>query len=262
MSTVLKAVQELDRRGAPLTAADIQADDARRGASMALAGGALLLVLVGAVMARRVLREDSPPTIVAAPAAVAVAAPARVAGRAPQLPAASVIQAPSEVPSTVGASAGAVAVRPAEVAALPWGRIESPDADARPDAASAPRPDALVPQPKRVAVRRSPREIDERQSPRDIDAPPAPREIAVRPGPREISAPARPTSSGVPPIDVRAIVFADEVSARKVVLRIGNGPSVTLRQGESSDGIDVQVITENSVYMRHNGNIFSVGIGH
>jgi hypothetical protein len=258
VSTVLKAVQELDRGGAPLTAADIQASDGRRTATVALAtGGALLVALVGVVVARRALHPDRTSGPVAAPVVASRAAvapvtdpvvespPETLAERPPQAVGARLQQRAAEPAVRVAASAPAVAVRPAPVAALPWARIDAPSVDAHALAAHdddeapavrAPRP-APAPEPKRVAAR--------------------------APAPMVDAAPARAassSSSGVPPIDVRAIVFSEDISARKVVLRIGNAPSVTLRQGESSDGIDVQIITERSVYLRHNGNIFSVAM--
>lgn len=68
------------------------------------------------------------------------------------------------------------------------------------------------------------------------------------------------TGRGVPRVQVRAIVSGADPNGRRVVLRIGGGPSVTLHEGESSDGVDVQFITANTVYLRHHGNIFTVGI--
>jgi hypothetical protein len=266
MSTVLKAVQQLDGRGAPLTAADLQAVEGRRRASVSLAAAALLVVLTGVLVARRMGHEEPPPTVVRVP----VAAPEAVAP--PPAPVARVMLAPSDVSPPIGASAAMVAVRRAEVAAPPWGRIESPDGAPGPEVAPAARRAVPASEPKRVAARPAPaRELearrarpglDARHAPPDVDAREAAPAMAARSAPREIDAPARPTSSGVPPIDVVAIIFSEEASARKAVLRIDGHSPVTLRQGESSHGIDLQIITERSVYMRHNGNIFSVPLGH
>jgi hypothetical protein len=168
--------------------------------------------------------------------------PARVGG--------TVISAPSGVPSAENA------VRPAAAAALPWGRIEEPDGDRRAD---PPMPGSgLPPEPKRVASRSGPSAVETRTATARVDVP----SRAIDAPSRSTAAPSRPTTSGIPPVDALAIVFRDDVAGRKAVLRIDGAPPVTLRQGESRDGVDVQVITEDAVYLRHHGEIFSVRVGH
>lgn len=84
----------------------------------------------------------------------------------------------------------------------------------------------------------------------------------MSPPPAVIEAPAQeaPTGLGLPRVQVRAIVSGSDPNGRRAVLSIGGGPSVTLHEGESSGGVDVQFITERTVYLRHRGNIFTVGM--
>jgi hypothetical protein len=58
-----------------------------------------------------------------------------------------------------------------------------------------------------------------------------------------------------PGVEVRAITYEPE-GDRRVTLRIAGQPSVTLREGESAHGIDVQLIMPDAVYLRRGGNIF------
>lgn len=251
MSTVLKAVQELDRRAVPLTSPELPAGDRPRIATWAIALVALGLVTAVGVVGRRTLDNARAPhetltvpvPIVVAAAPVVVAPPSAVA----PLPAVAAPAAAGVVPSDLAmrsATDGAVSdvtSRSRADAAAPWGRVESPPAE----------PSVSV-EARTHPRRRPPAERDDVRS-AAVSPPPAVREAPLRDA---------PTGLGLPRVQVRAIVSGSDTTGRRAVLSIGGGPSVTLHEGESSDGVDVQFITERTVYLRHRGNIFTVGMDH
>lgn len=332
-STVLKAVQEIERRGAAratgVDAVHVVAE-ARRAWSIAVAAGvAVVGVALATVALVRSHRVDAPsPTRVAAPAGPAVAAaratapaPAAVAARVAAPPPVAQAAAPPPVlahaPAPVAQDAApppvvahAAAPAPVAQAAAPppvAARIApaaAPAPVAAPAAAAvaarvAPAPAtsvaALAPLPAPVAavaedepprgqvvanlasddVRTAPPAVAKR---RDVE--PRPALAAVAPAARKsrpargredvdeeteapIEAPANEpitTSRGsLPRVDVRAIAYSQQPGARSVTLRIGGGAPVTLHEGESLRGVDVQLIMPNSVYLRHGGSIFALG---
>jgi len=58
---------------------------------------------------------------------------------------------------------------------------------------------------------------------------------------------------------VRSIGYATAPERRTATLTIDGAP-VTLRQGESASGFEVQLILRESVYLRHGGDVFAVGV--
>jgi hypothetical protein len=54
-----------------------------------------------------------------------------------------------------------------------------------------------------------------------------------------------------------SIAYSANVSARSAALRIG-GQAMTLHQGDSARGVEVQLILPNSVYLRRGRDIFAV----
>jgi hypothetical protein len=76
--------------------------------------------------------------------------------------------------------------------------------------------------------------------------------------PREAVSPA--TMGGTPRVRVSSISYTRQLNARSATVRINGGPAVTLREGESEAGVEVQLILEDAVYLRHGGNVFAVGL--
>lgn len=70
---------------------------------------------------------------------------------------------------------------------------------------------------------------------------------------------ARP--AGEPLVQIAAIGYSPVAEQRVVTLRVNGGPATTLHEGESADGVDVQLIMPGSVYVRHAGQIFAVDVG-
>jgi hypothetical protein len=167
-------------------------------------------------------------------------------------PAAPVVEAASapEVPSR---PAAAPAREHAAVDEAPWGRVENGAAIATAEPAALPQVATREPLPRALPPTRAPIYTD--------DAGPR-REAALRPSRQE--APAAPReqraaveSSGGSQVEVMSIGYAADVSARTASLRISGQP-VTLHQGDSARGIEVQLILPHSVYLRRGRDIFAV----
>jgi len=106
-------------------------------------------------------------------------------------------------------------------------------------------------------------------------APPAPPEAvpgassqgavqAVTPAPGAASSGVDPGSvadSGLEHvIRVQAVAYAPAPEKRSATLAIDGAPGVTLRQGESARGIEVQLILRDQVYLRYGGDVFAAGV--
>lgn len=257
MSTVLKAVQELDRGPGPLTAPEPSGGDAYRMTTW-LIGSVTLGTVIAVIVVGRLAFDgtSAPPAAISVPAPVVVARQPVVAAPPPAVPAAepvaplpavaaapvaAVVRSELAMRSPTEAVVPDVAPRSRPEAAAPWGRVELPPAEPSVNVEARPRP-----------RRRLPAEPSEMRS-----AAVAPPPAAIEPLEHEA-----PTGLGLPRVQVRAIVSGSDASGRRVVLSVGGRPSVTLHEGESSDGVDVQFITANTVYLRHRGNIFTAGMDH
>ena len=58
---------------------------------------------------------------------------------------------------------------------------------------------------------------------------------------------------------LRSIGYVTAPEKRTATLTIDGAP-VTLRQGESASGIEVQLILREAVYVRHGPDVFAVGV--
>lgn len=63
-----------------------------------------------------------------------------------------------------------------------------------------------------------------------------------------------------PVVRLRAIGYATAPEKRTATLTIDGAPPMTLRQGESAGGIEVQLILRESVYVRHGPDVYAVGV--
>jgi hypothetical protein len=95
--------------------------------------------------------------------------------------------------------------------------------------------------------------------------PPAPAVPNPEPGPQAAAAPAPPVvasaaSGSEPVVRLRSIGYGDASDRRTATLAIDGAQPVTLRQGESASGIEVQLILRDSVYVRHGPDVFAVEV--
>jgi hypothetical protein len=67
-------------------------------------------------------------------------------------------------------------------------------------------------------------------------------------------------SGSEPVVRLRSIGYVDATDRRTATLAIDGAQPVTLRQGESASGIEVQLILRDSVYVRHGPDVFAVGV--
>ena len=77
--------------------------------------------------------------------------------------------------------------------------------------------------------------------------------------------PCRSVTAGAPSIvsvavRLSSIGYVTAPEKRTATLTIDGAPAVTLRQGESAGGIEVQLILHESVYVRHGPDVFAVGV--
>ncbi|HEY2385952.1 MAG TPA: hypothetical protein VGK30_03245 [Candidatus Binatia bacterium] len=208
--------------------------------------------------------------VVQAPAVPPVAPPKQAAPpiTAPPAPiAAPPAPAVAPVPPAVAAAVAAPAAPPAAAAPVrapapavhdeaPWGRVDggaatTAERPAMPDAPQMAARESLPPPVPSVRTRANAlddaprREAAVRPARRDPDAEPAPRERR----------PAAESSGGN--VEVMSIGYAEDISVRTATLRIGGQP-VTLHQGDSARGVEVQLILPHSVYLRRGRDIFAI----
>ena len=63
-----------------------------------------------------------------------------------------------------------------------------------------------------------------------------------------------------PAVRLRSIGYVTAPEKRTATFTVDGSPAVTLRQGESAGGIEVQLILRESVYIRHGSDVFAVGV--
>jgi hypothetical protein len=61
-------------------------------------------------------------------------------------------------------------------------------------------------------------------------------------------------------VRVQAVAYAPAPEKRSATLAIDGAPAVTLRQGESARGIEVQLILRDQVYLRYGADVFAAGV--
>jgi hypothetical protein len=138
----------------------------------------------------------------------------------------------------------------------------------RPPPPSSPvAPSIVVQQPVRPAlppprnVEEPPRARVERWKP--IAAPPSPSSVAADAA--STAAPIAPTFAGASDtpaestLRVESIRYTEAPGERTVALAIDGAPSVSLRQGESTGGVEVQLILPGAVYLRRGPDVFALG---
>lgn len=60
---------------------------------------------------------------------------------------------------------------------------------------------------------------------------------------------------------MQAVSYSAVGGQSTVTLQTGGARRVTLHEGESADGVEVQLIQPHTVYLRHEGNILAVSVG-
>jgi len=167
---------------------------------------------------------------------------------------------------TLGIVAGGLAVGAAAFALIVWlaaaaprGVSESPGAAA--PASDAPQPAAPPPPASEPAVGSAapPAWLGRADPPRARVAPEAAASERLPAGSRAPQAPAQPSrAASLTPDDsviaVSSINYSPDVGRRSVTLRVGGTP-VTLREGQSTHGVDVQLILPGQVYVRRGAEI-------
>jgi hypothetical protein len=244
VTTILKAVEELERRRAA-TAPHPEAraiEEPRRRWSWLAA----LVTLTSAVAALvffvsgLYLRQQTAET--AAPSEQTAVNPQQPAHR----PVAQEAPATDELPRPSLANQGAAAPRedvpPATaplVAAVPVQKI-------------APHPNPQAPQIEALA----PTDGAHETSPRRAES----RRAAIhRSETQRVEVRASAPRGSAPGIQVKSISYSPAPAQRMVTLRIGGAGLVTLHEGDSVSGVEVQLILSDAVYLRRGGSVFAVG---
>jgi hypothetical protein len=78
---------------------------------------------------------------------------------------------------------------------------------------------------------------------------------------RELATATRAYVPGERPIQVRSIAYSRNSAARTVTLLFDEEHAVTLHEGESADGVEVQLILRDTVYLRQGSTVFAVSHG-
>jgi hypothetical protein len=90
--------------------------------------------------------------------------------------------------------------------------------------------------------------------------PPAPIEQRTASGTPAREPVVRPAKTQGPRVRVQSIAFARSAAERTVTLAVDGHP-VSMRQGESAHGIEVQLILPDSVYVREGASVFALTPG-
>ena len=61
-------------------------------------------------------------------------------------------------------------------------------------------------------------------------------------------------------LQVKSLAYSTDAHARSVALQLAGGRAVNLHEGESSGGVEVQLILPNAVYLRKGGSIIAVNV--
>jgi hypothetical protein len=234
MSSILEALRELENvRGRKTTPVVTPVDTPGRvdrafDAAMPIVGGAVVgaVVLGVALWALSSLRFSSPSSAPVAPAAAPEAA----------TPAAPTWLDTAEAPrARMGTAAVAERAPRVEVA-----RVPAPEAPRTVEHAAEPE--------RRVAERPAappPSAAPREEPPRTAAAP-----VAAAP-PRPAAKPER----GTGPLVVEMIHYSPVAAERTATLRV-NGRRVTLHQRESAEGVEVQLIQPDGVYVQRGAEVF------
>jgi hypothetical protein len=275
VSTILKALEELEQRSpaAKPNAASSKYEHVSRAWSVT---PLLVMLTAGSLVGMVYFAVRGGPKSVLPAKPQRVSEPTTADSRPPG--ARAVVEAVAPAPATRAAVAVAPASAPAApstarepVAAeeAPWGRVEKgsaivPDAATIASAAAPRAPSARAfaeaPAPSAARAIAEPPTV-----PPSRAEEPVRREVAMRPSRRE--SPAAPVDRTPPSatsgggsgaeVEVMSIAYSANVSARSAALRIG-GQAMTLHQGDSARGVEVQLILPNSVYLRRGRDIFAV----
>jgi hypothetical protein len=75
--------------------------------------------------------------------------------------------------------------------------------------------------------------------------------------PRARRAPA--VAAGARRVEVKSIAYSPVAAQRTVTLRMEGASNMTLHEGEAVNGVEVQLILPDSVYLRRGGTVFAIG---
>jgi len=257
VSTILDAQRELESRGAAFPPQPPRHDPNLPWGFIALACVALGAVALGFLWLRT--GRQAPEAVATAPASSpstrAASAPAapHPDDRAEKQPVGHVMDKPQgrALPKSPGAALG--------------GRDEA----SAPTTAAAPQVAPLAPRvghdrPLRRPEKGKPAVASNAPQRVRPDPPPAARVAPVEPPapPPPAPAPESPSSAssgGEPRVEVKSIAYAKGRSMRAVTLQIDGARPVTLHEGESAGGVEVQLILPETIYLRHGANIYAVG---
>ncbi len=274
MSSILDALEKLERvrpDGTPAGRSPSPQPPRRRRGPGLLAGG---IAVVAAALAFAILRSPGPE-------GTPVQAASPVAEGTPETPIdpAGGVASPTEAPAPPPADDTAAAAPPAppspspaeaaqpppEPAAIP----STPDAPPAPPAAAAQTPapaDGARPVLAAAPPIPPPTDTDARPwgkpvqpAPPVVRVPPVP-PLAAAPQPRELDAPppVRRAPAGAPKVQLSFLLFSGSAERRSVALSIDGSGLETLREGETSGGLEVVRILPDRVDLRWEGQPFTV----
>ncbi len=75
------------------------------------------------------------------------------------------------------------------------------------------------------------------------------------------AAPTRAGAANGSRIEVKSIRYSQSLPERSATLRIAGAAALTLHEGESAQGVEVQLILPRTVYLRQGSAVFAVNVG-
>jgi hypothetical protein len=67
-----------------------------------------------------------------------------------------------------------------------------------------------------------------------------------------------PHPPGEPRVRIASLTYSPSPTRRVVSVSVNDSPPIYVREGEAVRGVEVTLIMPDSIYVKHNGNIFSV----
>jgi hypothetical protein len=232
MTTILKALQELERRDSHFVRSGIPSSQDDRPRRWGVLSVSILALLGATIGVASLLRGRAAPS-----------AGSRDASSAERR---SVVAPPAPVVQQVVPPAPVV-----QKVAPPEPRAVAPQTSSAKD--DTPKGRAAKAQPAPPPRARQPATPKENTATRQAKPPgkaPAPEPAAGN----------YPMVPAQPRVQLKAIVYAENASDSTATLRINGERAVTLHEGDSIGGVEVQLILPDTVYLHYGGNVFTISL--
>ena len=222
MTTILKAQQELERRDRPFVRSGVSSKQDDRRPRWGVLGVSLLALLGATIGVASLMRGRAAPSAKSQDTSAAARRPVLVAPE-PAVQKVAPPEPPPVAPQTSTAKED-----------MPNGRA------AKPQPAAPPRARQSATLKENAATWQA---KPSRKAP-----------------PPEPAADKYPLVPSQPRVQLKAIAYAENASDSTATLRINGARAVTMHEGDSMGGVEVQLILPDTVYLHYGGNVFTISL--